>query len=322
MKLAYVCATSTNPYENIAMEEYLTFHTKQDGCILFLWQNENTVVIGKNQNAFRECKVSKLTEAGGRLARRLSGGGAVFHDLGNLNFTFCVRKEQYDVDRQLQVIVEALKEFGLTVEKSGRNDLQIDGKKFSGNAYYASGEYAYHHGTIMIDVNETSLMDYLTVSAAKLVAKGVDSVRSRVVNLNSLNRKITVERVKEAMLAAFCKVYGETAEPYVFSDTAKEEIKKRAEFFASEEWLVGNQKQLSIVFEHRFPWGEVSVQMETQGDRICDVNVYTDALDDTLAERIEQRLRGCRYQKDALLENGNLENNEERDVIVWISALL
>ena len=135
-KLTYIESNTTNPYHNLALEEALLFGCGKEECILYLWQNEKTVVIGKNQNAWKECRTEKLERDGGHLARRLSGGGAVYHDLGNLNFTFLVSREHYDLDRQLAVIQRALEHLGLRAEKSGRNDLLINGKKFSGNAFY------------------------------------------------------------------------------------------------------------------------------------------------------------------------------------------
>ena len=130
-----------NPYQNMGLEEYLMYQAGEDECILYLWQNERTVVIGRNQNAWKECQTEELEGDGGYLARRLSGGGAVFHDLGNLNFTFLVRKENFNVEKQTEVILRAVNSLGIHAEKSGRNDITVDGCKFSGNAYLRSGDY-------------------------------------------------------------------------------------------------------------------------------------------------------------------------------------
>ena len=126
---------NTYPYHNLTVEEYLTTHVQSGEIILYLWQNQHTIVIGRNQNAWKECKVSELEADGGHVVRRLSGGGAVYHDLGNLNFTFCVQKDDYSVDKQLSVIVQAVHNLGAAVRKTGRNDITVEGRKFSGNAF-------------------------------------------------------------------------------------------------------------------------------------------------------------------------------------------
>ena len=198
-KITYIETANTYPYQNLAVEEYLLLHCDKEECILYLWQNRNTVVIGRNQNAWKECLVSKLEEENGYPVRRLSGGGAVYHDLGNLNFTFLVRKENYNVDKQLNVILEAVKKLGIHAEKSGRNDILIDGHKFSGNAFYEQGDCCYHHGTLMVHVNLGELSRYLTVSKDKLQSKGVDSVRARVANLTEYAPDATVELLKQKL---------------------------------------------------------------------------------------------------------------------------
>ena len=223
-KITYIETDNTYPYRNLAMEEYLLLHCGKEECILYLWQNRNTVVIGRNQNAWKECLVSKLEEENGYPVRRLSGGGAVYHDLGNLNFTFLVRKENYDVNRQLNVILEAVKKLGIHAEKSGRNDILIDGHKFSGNAFYEQGDCCYHHGTLMVNVNLGELSRYLTVSKDKLKSKGVDSVRARVTNLTEYAPDLTVDVLKQKLLEAFEEVYGLKANILKDTDLDAEEV--------------------------------------------------------------------------------------------------
>ena len=187
----------TDPYRNLAVEQQLLETVPKDACTLYLWQNRRTVVIGRNQNAWKECRVTALEADGGFLARRLSGGGAVFHDLGNLNFTFLVNQADYDLPRQLGVIVELCRALGIPAECSGRNDVLADGRKFSGNAFYAHNGKQYHHGTLLVDVDMAAMSRYLSPSHAKLEAKGVASVRSRVVNLRELRPELTAHAMAE-----------------------------------------------------------------------------------------------------------------------------
>jgi len=222
-KITYIESGQFHPYKNLAVEEYLLLHCEPQECILYLWQNQNTVVIGRNQNAWKECKVESLEENGGHLARRLSGGGAVYHDLGNLNFTFLVSKENYSIDRQLEVIVKAVQKLGAKAEKSGRNDILIDGKKFSGNAFYEQEQHCYHHGTLMMNVNKEMLSKYLTVSKEKLQSKGVDSVKSRVTNLVDYIPDLTLEALKKALREAFEEVYGLTSNECKMEDRNEDE---------------------------------------------------------------------------------------------------
>ena len=212
-KLKLYRGQSFDPFFNLAVEEYLLQNTDEGCCTLYLWQNQNTVVIGRNQNAFKECRTTLLEDEGGKLARRLSGGGAVFHDLGNLNFTFLVPAADYDLDKQLKVIELACEKLGVKVERSGRNDILADGRKFSGNAFYKNGPRAYHHGTLMVDVDREKMGRYLNPSKAKLSSKGVDSVRSRVVNLKELASDTTIELLSQKLAEAFGQVYGLTYGP-------------------------------------------------------------------------------------------------------------
>ena len=168
-------STTYDPYYNLALEKYLLESVTPDTCILYLWQNENTVVIGRNQNPWAECSVSCLEEDHVKLARRLSGGGAVFHDLGNLNFTFLVSEENYDLDRQLSVIEAMCHTFKISAERSGRNDILVEGKKFSGNAFYNSKGRSYHHGTLLVNADMQKMPRYLNPSKAKLAAKDTDT---------------------------------------------------------------------------------------------------------------------------------------------------
>ena len=304
----YICkAAGVDPYQNIATEKYLLDTVEPGACILYLWQNQNTVVIGRNQNAWAECRTTLLEQEGGFLARRLSGGGAVFHDLGNLNFTFLMCEADYDLDRQLSVIAEAGRLAGIEVERSGRNDLLAQGCKFSGNAFYHSQGHTYHHGTLLVDANMDKLSRYLTPSKAKLESKGVASVRSRVINLKELSPPLTVPLLEKYMEDAFCRVYGLTAEPIVFSAESWQQIDASARELAGWQWLYGQKLPFSVSLEDRFPWGSIQLQLQVASGKIAGVRVYSDAMQWQLAEDMEKLLLGLPFSTDAMcnaLANG------------------
>ena len=285
-----------NPYQNLAIEKLLLEKVGPGECILYLWQNQNTVVIGHNQNAWAECRTSLLEEEGGHLARRLSGGGAVFHDVGNLNFTFLISSEDYDVDKQLQVIIEACALCGIVAEKSGRNDLLTGGHKFSGNAFYHHGGHSYHHGTLLIDVDMDKLQRYLSPPKAKLQAKGVASVRSRVVNLKALSPALTCDSMRAFMHRAFEKVYGGIAEQIQLTQQELAQVEATAREFGSWEYLYGSKLQFSFSCEERFDWGHITVQLEAAGGRVKAVKVYSDAMDADLAPKLEKALVDCPFR--------------------------
>lgn len=299
-KTAVCFSEGFDPYANLALEKYLLDSVEEDQCILYLWQNQNTVVIGKNQNAWAECRVANLEADGGKLARRLSGGGAVFHDLGNLNFTFLVPENLYDLDKQLAVIQQACLLAGIPTEKSGRNDILAEGRKFSGNAFYHAGGKAYHHGTILIDVDTQKLQKYLSPPKAKLESKGVTSVRSRVVNLKELLPSLTCQQMKEYMCQAFAQVYGLT--PAVLCPPAPERLSSVRQEYASWEYLFGKPLPFTTECQAHYPWGHIHLQLAIQSGIITGANVYSDAMDWAMPEAIRNALSGCRFAPADILD--------------------
>lgn len=307
----------TDPYRNLAVEQYLLEHVPPGVCTLYLWQNRRTVVIGRNQSAWRECRTARLEEDGGFLARRLSGGGAVFHDLGNLNFTFLVCKEDYDLSRQLGVIVEACRLLGIPAECSGRNDVLADGRKFSGNAFYEHQGRCYHHGTLLVDVDMAAMGRYLSPSKAKLEAKGVSSVRSRVVNLKELRPDLTIEETAARMEEAFQSVYGMGAERLETSALDGACVDALTERNRSWDWLYGRDIPCELRCGKRFPWGEVELRLEVDAGTVRGVTVYTDAMDWALAPAVEGALTGSVFRREELvrrLEGAGLEQTVGTDL--------
>ena len=292
---------SHDPYYNLAVEQRLLETVGEGACILYLWQNQNTVVIGKNQNAWKECRSSLLYEEGGKLARRLSGGGAVFHDLGNLNFTFLVRQQDYDQDRQLSVIEDAVRSLGVDALRSGRNDILAEGKKFSGNAFYKNGVQAYHHGTLLVDVDMEKLSRYLSPSKAKLAAKGVDSVRSRVVNLRQLVPGLTMDILMDALERSFTVCYGAEPERITEADVDAAAVEALRQRNASWEWLYGRKLTFDWTAEERFDWGVVELSIRVESGVVRQTQVHTDAMDCFLAPRLRDAFQNCRFDRDSLI---------------------
>lgn len=297
--LCYVAA-STDPYYNLALEEYFTDTVKEGQCILYLWQNRHTVVIGHNQNAWRECRTGRLGEDGGTLARRLSGGGAVYHDLGNLNFTFSMPSPEYDLKKQQRVIVEACRLLGVEAEISGRNDILAGGRKFSGNSFYSHGGRSFHNGTLLIEADMAKMSLYLAPSRLKLEAKGVNSVRSRVVNLCELAPGITVGAMVEAMTAAFSSVYGQRVQTLADGSFDRDGIEERRARFASYEWVYGRNADFPLCLEERFAWGELTLRLDVRQGVCTEAAVYTDAMDTGFARPLEEALCGSRLDTQAL----------------------
>lgn len=301
-KLSLQEGRGRNPYENLGMEEYLLYHTEPEECILYLWQNEKTVVIGRNQNAWKECRTEELEADGGHLARRLSGGGAVFHDLGNLNFTFLTRKCNYDIARQTEVILDAVQSLGIPAVRTGRNDITADGRKFSGSAYYETGDYCYHHGTVLLSADTAAMEKYLMVSKEKMESKGVSSVRSRVGNLCRYLPGLTVEELEKQLKESFQKVYGLSAFPLLAERLEEEEIARRGKNFASWEWRYGRKIPFTDSAFRRFSWGEAELLIKVDRGRIEDIRLSTDALDTRLPGLMEQVLRGSAWNRRAVAE--------------------
>lgn len=303
MSIFFIKTKSHDPWHNLALEEYLAGLIGPGDVMLYLWRNDRTVVIGRNQNALRECRCALLEAEGGRLSRRKTGGGAVYQDLGNLCFTFLASPEVYDQTKQFSVIALACRLLGIETILSGRNDiLTADGLKFSGNAFSHTAACSIHHGTLMVDVDTERMKRYLTPSEDKLKAKGIRSVQSRVVNLRALKPELTMAELEETLQEAFRRIYRcgseDTGPPPVSSvilsedDLDQARIRELSEQYASWEWRYGKSPDCEETWRTRFDWGGVEVWFSLHKLRIERIRIYSDALDPKLPGRLEKLLTG------------------------------
>ena len=290
--MKYLRLYSTDPYYNLAVEEYLLRHTDED--IFMLWQNEKTVVIGKNQNAYAEVDLSYAAREGIRVARRISGGGAVYHDMGNVNYTFITaseRAEALDYAYFTCPIIEALGTLGIKAELSGRNDLECEGKKFSGNAQYTGDGRILHHGTLLFDTDAEVLSRVLRVDKEKLAYRAVHSHKGRVGNLAPLLGSITVE---EFILRIEAHVLRHT-EAERISLPQNEEIQALTRRNASQEWILSDKRYLmdyTVEKRKKYPFGVVCVKMLLSGNIIEKVIVSGDFFGTRPASELEASLIG------------------------------
>ena len=284
---------------NLARDGYFLENNKKGDVILYFYVNKNAVIIGRNQNAWKECSIANMDADGVQLVRRHSGGGAVFHDNGNLNFSFITDEKHYDLNRQMRVILNAVSKLGLKAELSGRNDITVDGKKFSGNAFSLAKGNRSHHGTILVNADLTKLSNYLCVSKEKMRSKGIDSVRARVCNLCELSSGLTVEAMRRLVIESFIEEYGAASE-YVVDGMALAEVEERRERLASWEWRFGKTPQFDFETDKRFSFGDTQIYFNSRNGVIRETKVYSDCLDTELTTEIENALTGVHFRKEEI----------------------
>lgn len=304
--MKYIVNKSHNPFYNIALEAYAFRELRDEDELFILWINEPTIVIGKHQNAIEEINKAYTDENGIHVVRRLSGGGAVYHDLNNLNYTIISNKTQegaFDFKTFSQPVIETLADLGVTATFTGRNDLEIDGKKFCGNAQaYYKGRMM-HHGCLLFDVDMTVLGNALQVSKDKIESKGVKSVRARVTNiLDELPEKMTVEAFSEQLLNKIKEQYPDMTE-YVLSEADLENIQNLADNqFATWDWTYGKSPDYTIKRSVRYPAGKLTSYVKVEKSVITGLKIYGDFFGIKDVSDIEEELIGLRYEYQDVLD--------------------
>ena len=297
----------TDPRINLAIEEFVlkNMDIEKDDFLLF-YINQPSIIIGKNQNTIEEINTDYVEENGIIVVRRLSGGGAVYHDLNNLNFSFLTKDDGnsfHNYKKFTQPVVDALAKLGVNAELSGRNDILAEGRKVSGNAQYATRGRLFSHGTLMFDLDIDAVVASLKVKKDKIESKGIKSVRSRVANIvDFLEEKITVEQFRLEILKS---IFGgeEKIQYYELSESDWEKIYTLSkERYQQWEWNYGKSPRFNIQKTHRFPSGGVDIRLEVNKGIIEEATIFGDFFGVGDVEEIETLLVGTKYDRTAIGE--------------------
>jgi len=303
--MIYINNECNDPRYNLALEEYLLKNLDSEGNCIMLWQNKPSIIIGKHQNTLEEINLDYVRENNIFVVRRITGGGAVYHDLGNLNFSFIIKDQQntlYDFKKYTQPIIDALKSMGVNAEFNSRNDLTIDGKKFSGNAQNIFKNKLLHHGTLLFNSDLDVLQHALNVKADKIVSKGIKSVRSRVTNIaEHLPHPVSIGEFKDMLLKYLIKSEKDIHE-YVLTDKDKEAVNKlKAEKYDTWEWNYGESPSFNFKNSKRFDGGKVEVLLDvSRGGLIQNCKIYGDFLGADDVSHVENKLKNARYDYETI----------------------
>lgn len=308
--MIFVPNENNDPRINLAIETYLLKEKPLDEPILLFYINEPSIIIGRNQNTIEEINKEYVDDNGIHVVRRLSGGGAVYHDHGNLNFSFIMPDDGNsfrDFAKVTQPIIQALHELGVSgAELKGRNDLVINDMKFSGNAMYATAGRMFAHGTLMFDSDIDEVVNALKVRKDKIESKGIKSVRSRVTNIKPFlpadKQSMTTEEFREDILL---KIFGvdsvDQVKTYELTDEDWEKINKISdEYYRNWDWNYGKSPAFNLERRHRFPIGSIEAQMNVEDGEIKEIKIFGDFFGLGEIKDVEEILIGTKYEKAAI----------------------
>ena len=297
--MIFLVSKSNDPYFNLALEE--NFLREYDDEIFMLWQNDNTIVIGKNQNTLAEINYDYVKQKGIRVVRRITGGGAVYHDMGNINFTYITKHDgewENDFSRFAKPVVSALRKLGLNAESSGRNDIVVNDRKISGNAQTVANGRILHHGTLLFNTDVSVLSNALVPDPEKIRSKGIKSVSSRVANINELlGREVTAEEIFDFIECEVKRLYN--AEEHILSSEEIENAEKLAdEKYRTWEWNFGYSPKYSFSKKKRFPIGSVNSYLTVEDGIITSAKLFGDFFGILDVSDIEVALCGILHREE------------------------
>ncbi|MDQ0087256.1 lipoate-protein ligase A [Paenibacillus anaericanus] len=316
----------TDPSINLAIEEFALKHLPMDDdSYLLFYINAPSIIIGKHQNTIEEINAEYCKENGVQVVRRLSGGGAVYHDLGNLNFSFITKDDGqsfHNFRKFTQPVVEALHSLGVNAEMTGRNDLQVGEQKISGNAQFATRGRMFSHGTLMFNLNLDNVAASLLVNPEKFKSKSTKSVRSRVANIvDFLDKKMTIEEFRSELLRHIFGMDAESVPQYKLTDADWKKIHEISEeHYKNWDWNYGLSPESNVKHSKKFPVGIIDLRMNIKDGQIQDIKIYGDFFGVGDVADIENKLRGIRYEESVVRDSladidvkhyfGNLEKDE------------
>lgn len=302
--MKYIENYSNDPRYNLAFEEYCFKYLPRDEDYLLLWINSPAIIIGKNQNTIEEVNSEYIKMKGIQVVRRITGGGAVYHDLGNLNFSIITNAEGSKIDfKKYNIsILEALIKLGVKCELSGRNDITIEGKKFSGIAQSIWKDRVLNHGTLLFNTELDVLNNALNVKKDKIESKGVKSVKSRVTNIKDhLNVDVDIEEFREILARSILNTDDVEAKTLKLNEEQLQEIDKLfQEKYSTWEWNYGSSPPFNYKNYRRFPFGSVEVRLEVKHGSISECKIYGDFFGTEDISILEKRLTGQKYEKEGL----------------------
>lgn len=297
----------TDPSVNLAIEEYILKHLPMDDSYLLFYINRPSIIIGKHQNTIEEINIEYVQDNNVQVVRRLSGGGAVYHDLGNLNFSFITKDDGqsfHNFRKFTQPVVEALHELGVNAELTGRNDLQVGERKISGNAQFSTRGRMFSHGTLMFDLNLDHVQASLNVNPEKFKSKSTKSVRSRVANIRELmSSDMTIEAFRGELLRHIFGMEPNEVPQYHLTEKDWEKINEiSAERYKNWDWNYGQSPESNVKHSRKFPVGIIDLRMNIKDGRIEEIKIFGDFFGVGDVADIEDMLRGKRYEESDVRE--------------------
>lgn len=300
--MIYIRNDSNDPFYNLAFEEYFFKSETIEDAVLLLWQNGPSVIIGRYQNTIEEINEDFIDENNINVVRRNTGGGAVYHDYGNLNYSFIVPSEEKKIDFETftKPVIDALKEMGIEAALAGRNDLVVEGKKFSGNAQYTYNGRLLHHGTLLFDADLSTLDKALKMKKGKIESKSIKSVRSKVTNLKPyFNEDVDVNQFKEKLLEHFYKA--ENLKEYKVTAEDRKNIEALAdEKYRTWKWTYGESPKCNVIRGSRFNSGYIEFRFQIEKGLIVNAYIYGDFFSGKNAYELLDKFEGIEYKREAI----------------------